>query len=93
MDSPYSPGPSGFYGPTYSSNINSSFKLDEGFSEDTRSQYDNVSGSFAANGPAFEEWVMAQSEGARAGKITISPSTPAMNESHHISGANRECES
>ncbi|KAL9620636.1 MAG: hypothetical protein Q9160_004890 [Pyrenula sp. 1 TL-2023] len=66
MESSYSPGPPDLYGPVYDPPINTSFKLDEGFSEDTRSQYDNSTGAVVANGHAFEEWVMAQSEEARA---------------------------
>lgn len=68
MDTPYSPGTPDLYGPVYNTNVDTSFKLDEGFSEDTRSQYDNAPGSIAASGPAFEEWVMAQNEQARASK-------------------------
>lgn len=68
MDSSYSPGPPDLYGPVYGPSITTSFKLDEGFSEDTRSQYDSAAGTVVANGHAFEEWVMAQSEEARAGE-------------------------
>ena len=48
----------------------SAFKLDEGFSEDIRSQDEGGQVGLSASAPRFEEWVMAQSEEARAGKFT-----------------------
>jgi hypothetical protein len=45
------------------------FKLDEGFSEDPRGQDDTDLATTMENTSGFEEWVMAQSEDARAGKI------------------------
>jgi hypothetical protein len=47
----------------------SAFKLDEGFSEDIRSQDEGGQVGLSAPAPRFEEWVMAQSEEARAGKF------------------------
>ena len=47
------------------------FKLDEGFSEDTRSQDETGNGVSTTGANGFEEWVMAQSEQARAG-MTVS---------------------
>src|SRR5271163_3826478 len=47
----------------------STFKLDEGFSEDIRSQDEGGQAGLSASAPRFEEWVMAQSEEARAGKF------------------------
>ena len=44
------------------------FKLDEGFSEDIRSQDEGGQVGLSASAAGFEEWVMAQSEEARAGK-------------------------
>lgn len=44
------------------------FKLDEGFSEDIRSQDEGGQLGPSASASRFEEWVMAQSEEARAGK-------------------------
>jgi len=44
------------------------FKLDEGFSEDSRGQDDTDLATTMENTSGFEEWVMAQSEDARAGK-------------------------
>jgi hypothetical protein len=44
------------------------FKLDEGFSEDIRSQDEGGQVGLSASASGFEEWVMAQSEEARAGK-------------------------
>lgn len=44
-----------------------SFKLDEGFSEDPRGQDEGDSVATNDNTSGFEEWVMAQSEDARAG--------------------------
>lgn len=44
------------------------FKLDEGFSEDPRGQDDTDLATTMDNTSGFEEWVMAQSEDARAGK-------------------------
>ena len=46
------------------------FKLDEGFSEDPRGQDDGDSAATLGNTSAFEEWVMAQSEDARAGEFS-----------------------
>jgi hypothetical protein len=46
------------------------FKLDEGFSEDPRGQDDTDLATTMENTSGFEEWVMAQSEDARAGKAT-----------------------
>jgi hypothetical protein len=43
------------------------FKLDEGFSEDPRGQDDGDMATTMENTSGFEEWVMAQSEDARAG--------------------------
>ena len=45
------------------------FKLDEGFSEDIRSQDEGGQVGLSASAAGFEEWVMAQSEEARAGKF------------------------
>jgi hypothetical protein len=45
------------------------FKLDEGFSEDIRSQDEGGQVGLSASASGFEEWVMAQSEEARAGKF------------------------
>jgi hypothetical protein len=44
------------------------FKLDEGFSEDPRGQDDADLATTMENTSGFEEWVMAQSEDARAGE-------------------------
>ena len=44
------------------------FKLDEGFSEDPRGQDDTDLATTMENTTGFEEWVMAQSEDARAGE-------------------------
>jgi hypothetical protein len=44
------------------------FKLDEGFSEDIRSQDEGGQLGPPASASRFEEWVMAQTEEARAGK-------------------------
>lgn len=43
------------------------FKLDEGFSEDIRSQDDGGQIGLSATASGFEEWVMAQTEKERAG--------------------------
>lgn len=43
------------------------FKLDEGFSEDPRGQDEGDLAATSDNTSGFEEWVMAQSEDARAG--------------------------
>ena len=45
------------------------FKLDEGFSEDIRSQEDGGQVGLSVSAAGFEEWVMAQSEEARSGKF------------------------
>ncbi len=45
------------------------FKLDEGFSEDPRGQDDADLAATTENTSGFEEWVMAQSEDARAGEF------------------------
>ena len=66
MEDPYSPGPAAMYSMGYSQSLVPAFRLDEGFSEDTRSQFEN-STSTIDNRSAFEEWVKAQSEDARAG--------------------------
>ena len=50
--------------------VNTAFKLDEGFSEDIRSQEEGGQNGISVNASGFEEWVMAQSEEARAGKLT-----------------------
>ena len=46
---------------------NAAFRLDEGFSEDIRNQDESGQVAFTASAASFEEWVMAQSEEARAG--------------------------
>lgn len=46
------------------------FKLDEGFSEDPRGQDDSDLAATMENTSGFEEWVMAQSEDARAGRYS-----------------------
>jgi hypothetical protein len=48
----------------------SAFKLDEGFAEDIRNQDEGGQFGLSTSAPRFEEWVMAQSEEARAGKFT-----------------------
>ena len=45
------------------------FKLDEGFSEDPRGQDDTDLAATTEKTSGFEEWVMAQSEDARAGEF------------------------
>ena len=50
--------------------LSPSFKLDEGYSDDTRSQADKDLGS--DNVMALPNWVLAQSEAGRAGKISLS---------------------
>jgi F-box and WD-40 domain protein 1/11 len=50
--------------------LSPSFKLDEGYSDDTRSQADKDLGS--DNVMALPNWVLAQSEAGRAGKISPS---------------------
>lgn len=47
--------------------LSPSFKLDEGYSDDTRSQADKDLGS--DNVMTLPNWVLAQSEAGRAGKI------------------------
>lgn len=47
------------------------FKLDEGFSEDPRGQDDADLAATMENTSGFEEWVMAQSEDARAGECPL----------------------
>jgi hypothetical protein len=51
------------------------FKLDEGFSEDPRGQDDSDLATTMENTSGFEEWVMAQSEDARAGKYSENTAT------------------
>lgn len=46
------------------------FKLDEGFSEDPRGQDEGDLLATSDNTSGFEEWVMAQSEDARAGRYS-----------------------
>lgn len=50
--------------------LSPSFRLDEGYSDDTRSQADKDLGS--DNVMALPNWVLAQSEAGRAGKISLS---------------------
>lgn len=50
--------------------LSPSSKLDEGYSDDTRSQADKDPGS--DNVMALPNWVLAQSEAGRAGKIFFS---------------------
>lgn len=52
------------------------FKLDEGFSEDIRSQDEGGQMGLSASASGFEEWVMAQSEEARAGTFIKFPNAP-----------------
>ena len=47
--------------------ITPAFRLDEGFSEDVTSQDESGQLLSAASRSGFEEWVMTQSEEARAG--------------------------
>jgi hypothetical protein len=55
------------------------FKLDEGFSEDIRSQDEGGQVGLSASASGFEEWVMAQSEEARAGtSMTFGKLLPAI---------------
>jgi F-box and WD-40 domain protein 1/11 len=49
--------------------LSPSFKLDEGYSDDTRSQADKDLGS--DNVMTLPNWVLAQSEAGRAGKIFL----------------------
>lgn len=49
--------------------LSPSFKLDEGYSDDTKSQADKDLG--LDNVMALPNWVLAQSEAGRAGKISI----------------------
>jgi F-box and WD-40 domain protein 1/11 len=50
--------------------LSPSFKLDEGYSDDTRSQADKDLGT--DNVMTLPNWVLAQSEAGRAGKIFLS---------------------
>lgn len=56
--------------------LSPSFKLDEGYSDDTRSQADKDLGS--DNVMALPSWLLAQSETGRAGKITLFPLPPVV---------------
>ena len=49
--------------------LSPSSKLDEGYSDDTRSQADKDLGS--DNGMALPNWVLALSEAGRAGKMSL----------------------
>jgi hypothetical protein len=66
----------------------STFKLDEGFSEDIRSQDEGGQVGLSASAPRFEEWVMAQSEEARAGKFTKFGKVPCPNAMYCNSSCN-----
>lgn len=52
--------------------LSPSFKLDEGYSDDTRSQADKDLGP--DNAMTLPNWVLAQSEAGRAGKFIPFPS-------------------
>ncbi|KAJ5138707.1 uncharacterized protein N7515_003555 [Penicillium bovifimosum] len=60
--------------PGLSTPLSPTFKLDEGYSDDTRSQADKDLGS--DNVMALPNWILAQSEAGRAGKSLTAPFLP-----------------